>query len=615
MSKEKPQVVKAKVGFFKLFFTSCLGTVIGLGVLIAGGIYMGVAASNANVETIKPNTVLKLEFDKPVPELTNNVAQGQFDVQGLFDKNLGLNDVCKMIALAAEDDDIKGIYLDLQSVPIGWASSKVLRNQLNEFKSTGKFITAYSKYYTQKSYYLASVADSIYLHPQGAFSFTGFSAQLMYFKGLMDKMGVTAQIFYAGKFKSATEPFRRKDMTEANRKQVTAFLSGMYDIYLDELSASRGVEASELFRIADNALIRKPEDAVNFKMVDGLKYKDEIIDQLRSDLGTAKEDDIEVATLEKYYSINKAKLTESTESNKIAIVYAEGSIVDGQGDKGSIGGDKYAAVIRKIRKDENVKAIVLRVNSGGGSALASDIIWRELEMAKKQGIRVVTSMGDVAASGGYYIASNSDKIFAENNTITGSIGVFGMIPNVRGLYEDHLGLTMDTVKIGKFSLMANGGGMFYEFNEEESAIIQESVDDVYTVFKTRVSEGRGMTMAEVDSVAQGRVWLGNKAQTIGLVDELGGLQDAVKAAAELASVEGYRTVDYPRTKSFEEQLADVLNGEKDEGVNGKAQILDEFKQSMTGTDIEELKQVIEAAKTIKEMKGVQVRLPYQIDIQ
>jgi protease-4 len=614
MSKEKPQVIKAKVGFFKLFFTSCLGTVIGLGALIAGGIYMGVAAKSANIETIKPNTVLKLQFNKPVPELTNNVAEDQFDVEGLFKKNLGLNDICKTIELASEDDNIKGIYLEMEGVPVGWATSKVLRNQLNEFKAKGKFITAYSKYYTQKSYYLASTADSIYLHPQGAFSFTGFAAQLMYFKGLMDKMGVTAQIFYAGKFKSATEPFRRKNMTEPNRKQVTAFLSGMYDIYLEELATSRGVTADELYRIADGALIRKPIDAVNFKMVDGLKYKDEIIDQLRSDLGTAKDDEIEVATIEKYYGIHKEKLNESLESNKVAVVYAEGSIVDGQGEKGSIGGDKYAAVIRKIRKDENVKAIVLRVNSGGGSALASDIIWRELEMAKKQGIRVVTSMGDVAASGGYYIASNSDKIFAENNTITGSIGVFGMIPNMRGLYEDHLGLTMDTVKIGKFSLMSNGGGTFYEFNEAEKEIIQSSVDDVYTVFKTRVSDGRSMSMAEVDSVAQGRVWLGNKAQTIGLVDELGGLQDAIKAAAELASVESYRTVDYPKTKSFEEKLADMLSGNKDDGI-GKTELLQEFKESMTGTDIEELRTVIDAAKTIKEMKGVQVRLPYQIDIQ
>lgn len=616
MSKEKPVTVHAKVGFFKLFFTSCLGTIIGLGILIGIGVATGVAiGSGSEVEGVKPNTVLKIEFDEPTPELTNNVAQGQFDVEAMFAKNIGLQDMSRLLDKASNDDDIKGIYLDLSNVPLGWATTKVLRNKLIEFKAKGKFITAYTTMYNQKSYYLASVADSVYLHPQGGFSFTGFAAQLTYFKGLMDKMGVTAQIFYAGKFKSATEPFRRTDMSEANRKQVTTFLSGMYDIYLDGLSESRGVPATELYRIANGALIRTPKDAVQYKLVDGLKYKDEVIDELRSKVGTAKDDKLEVVSIEKYYSIHKDDLNPSKEDNQIAVIYAEGSIVDGQGEKGSIGGDKYAAEIRKIRKKENVKAIVLRVNSGGGSALASDIIWRELEMAKKQGIKVVTSMGDVAASGGYYIASNSDIIFAENNTITGSIGVFGMIPNVRGLLEDHMGITMDTVKIGKYSLMSSGSSLFYEFNEDEKQIIQQSVDDVYTVFKTRVSEGRGMSMADVDSVAQGRVWLGNTAKEIGLVDEMGGLEDAIISVAKLASLEKYSVVDYPKAKSFEDKIEEFLSGEKDEGVNTKAALLQEIKNSMTGTDIAELQEVIEAAQQIKEMKGIQTRLPYQLNIQ
>ncbi len=619
MSKEQPVVIKAKVSFFKLLFTSCLGTALGLGLIVAIFVGIGTASSSLSSDTeLKPNTVLKLQFNQAVPELSNNIAQDKYDIEKMFTKNIGLNDISKAIDLAIEDDKIKGIYLDLSSVPIGWASTKVIRNKLKEFKDAGKFITSYSTRYTQKSYYLASVADSIYLHPQGDFSFTGFSAQMMYFKGLMDKMGVTAQIFYAGKFKSATEPFRRKNMTEANREQVTKFMSGMYDIYLEALAQSRNTTAEELFNIADNALIRQPEDAVKYKMVDALKYKDEILDELRNKLGTEEGKKIEVTTLSAYWSSQKEKEELDTETDQIAIVYAEGSIVDGQGEKGSIGGDKYAAIIRKIRKNENVKAIVMRVNSGGGSALASDIIWRELELAKKQGIRVVTSMGDVAASGGYYIASNSDRIFAEDNTITGSIGVFGMIPNMRGLFEEHLGITMDTVNIGKFAMMS-GGSVFYEFSEEQGNIIQQSVDRVYTTFKTRVSDGRGMSMASVDSVAQGRVWLGNTALQIGLVDELGGLNDAIEAVAKLANITDYKTVDYPKTKSFEEKITILLSGKKDkdedESDNVKVEILQELKKSMTSPDIEQLQQLMKWTKTIEETKGIQMRLPYELEIQ
>jgi protease-4 len=471
--------------------------------------------------------------------------------------------------------------------------------------------------YSQKSYYLASVASQLYLHPEGGFSFTGFSAQMMYFKGLMDKLGVTAQIFYAGKFKSATEPFRRKNMTPENREQVSKYMSGMYDLYLEDLAASRDISAAELFRIANNALIRNSEDAVSYKMVDATKYKDEIIDELRDKLGTDEDDEMEMVSLSKYYSVQKSELNKSSDNEKIAVVYAEGSIVDGKGESGSIGGDKYAAIIRKIRKDDKVKAIVMRVNSGGGSALASDIIWRELEKAKEQGIKIVTSMGDVAASGGYYIASNSEEIFAENNTITGSIGVFGMIPNTRGLYEEHLGLTMDTVKIGKFSLMS-GMGMFYEFNEEESAIIQSGVDEVYTTFKKRVSDGRGKSMEEVDEIAQGRVWLGNTALEIGLVDKIGGLEDAIGSVASLANLEedNYQLVHYPKTKSFEEKIMALL-GDNTGDKNAKTKVLEDISgglmHAQTST-VPEFYQVMQQLKTIKQMKGIQMRLPYAIEI-
>lgn len=615
MSSEKPQVIKAKVGFFKLFFTSCLGTLLALGVIVGGFIFVGVQASQSSLPTIKPNTVLKLKFNKPLPELSNNVAQDPYDFQGMLKESPGLTDACKLIDIASNDDKIKGIYLDLSSVPIGWASSKVLRDKLVEFKESGKFIMSYGTYYDQGSYYLASVSDQVYLHPEGGFSFYGFAGEMTYFKGLMDKLGVSAQIFYAGKFKSATEPFRRTDMSPANRKQVTEYMGGMYDLYLEDLAASRNIGKDELFRIANEGLIRAPKDAVTHKLVDATKYKDEVLDELRDKLGTAEDDKIEVATLKKYMSIHKSELKENNGSDKVAVIYAEGSIVDGQGDKGSIGGDKYASIIRKLRKDENVKAIVMRVNSGGGSALASDIIWRELEKAKEQGIKVVTSMGDVAASGGYYIASNSEKIFAEDRTITGSIGVFGMIPNMRGLFEDHLGITMDTVKIGKYSMMSRGSA-FYEFSAEEGEIIQTSVDQVYTTFKTRVSEGRGMSMEAVDSVAQGRVWLGQTALEIGLVDELGGLDDAIKAVASSASLteDDYSVVGYPKTKSFEEQLLATLGGD-DDSDEMKTKLLQHLKSSLTSSEYSEYIEYIKAVEMVKSMKGVQMRMPCEVKIK
>lgn len=617
MSSEKPPVINAKVGFMKLFFTSCLGTIVGL-VLLVGGIgFVAYQASNSNQPSTKPNSVLKLEFNKPIPELSNNVPTDAYDFEGMFAENPGLNDVCKLIDIAKTDENIKGIYLDLSDVPQGWATAKVLRNKLEEFKTAGKFVMSYATQYDQKSYYLASVANPVYLHPQGGFSFTGFSGQMMYFKGLMDKLGVKAQIFYAGKFKSATEPFRRTDMSPENRIQVTAYMSGMYDLYLEALAKSRKMSAEELFRIADNALIKEPADAVTHKLVDATKYKDEVLDELRKKLGTAEKDEIEVVSLKKYMSVHKDKLSPELGKDKVAVVYAEGDIVDGQGDKGSIGGDKYASVIRKLRRDESVKAIVMRVNSGGGSALASDIIWRELEMAKKQGIKVVTSMGDVAASGGYYIASNSDVIFAEDNTITGSIGVFGMIPNLRGLYEQHLGITMDTVKIGKFSLMS-GSGLFYEFNEDEGKIIQESVDQVYTVFKTRVSEGRDMSMEAVDSVAQGRVWLGKKAIEIGLVDQLGGLNDAIKSVAKLANLSdgNYTVAGYPESKSIEDKIADIFGaGDDKEKENAKAELMKELKGTLSPSEYNEYLELVRTARKLKEMKGIQMRLPYQLEIK
>jgi len=604
--------------FLKNLLTSCLGALLAFGALIIGGIWIASSLGGDKKPKVAANSILKLTFSKPIPELSDNLDKDPMDFSALFEKNIGLHAYVALIDEAAKDANIKGIYMEFSSPQVGLSSSKKIRQALEKFKASGKFVIAYSTSFSQRGYYLASAADRVYLHPLGGIDFLGFAGQLMYYKGLMDKIGVKAQIYYAGKFKSATEPFRRADMSPENRLQTATFLNGAYDLYLQAISTSRNIPEAELRNIANNALLRRAEDAVKFKMVDSLLYKDEVLAILRERCGLKADEDIPVVDINTYREIkadvlNKSKNTENT----IAVVYAEGGIVDGEGKNGQIGGDKYAREIREIRKDKNVKAIVLRINSGGGSALASDIIWRELEMAKAQGIHVVASMGDVAASGGYYIAANAHRIYAEDNTITGSIGVFGMIPNMRGLYETQLGLTMDTVKTGKFSTMGSDGGTYYEFNAEESALIQQSVDDIYLTFKKRVADGRTaagrpMDIVLVDSFAQGRVWLGNTAQKIGLVDSLGGLQEAIVEAAKISNISEYNLEHYPAIKSFEESLFDFTGGDKKTYFQQLSTHIQTQYPQMTTPEIQ---QILRLVRDVQEMKGVQMRLPYELRIE
>jgi protease-4 len=600
--------------FFREFFASCFGTLfalVGLGVIIS----IIVMSLGGDSNKTKPNTVLKLTFSKPIPELTNNVDADpmSLDFSALSGDNIGLNDIQKLLEIAKKDNNIKGIYLEMEGASGGFATMKKLRESLESFKAAGKFVISYGSAYSQKSYYLASASEKVYLHPMGGMDFLGFAGQIMYLKGLMDKIGVKAQIYYAGKFKSATEPYRRTDMSKENRKQVSEYIGGAYRQYLEVIAKSRKISVDSLYSLADNASIRNAEDAKKYGLVDGLKYKDEIIDELRKKVGiqSDKKKKLEVITLDKYYDAKKEEMNKAKgKLKKIAVVYAEGNIVDGEGGQGAIGGEKYARIIRDLRKEDDVKAIVLRVNSGGGSALASEIIWREIEKAKEQGIKVVTSMGDVAASGGYYIASNSDKIYAESNTITGSIGVFGMIPNTRELYEKHLGISMDTVKTGKFSTMSTDAGMFYAFNEEEGKIITQSIEEIYDIFKTRVSKGRKLDRAHVDTIAEGRVWLGNVAKEIGLVDELGGLDDAVKTAAKLANVKEYKISAYPKVKSFEENILSSLSGDEKTKLDSKT-LQNYLSESILGEDLYKL---LKSVRDIKNTKGVQARIPFEIII-
>jgi protease-4 len=592
--------------FFKFMFASCLGmtlftVLIGL---IGIGILTQVSKSAEKTEEITPNTILKISLNSLVPERTNNAAINPYEFN--TDDVIGLQEMIETIERAKNDDDIKGIYLEMTNPQLGFAGMSVLRRAIEDFQNNddNKFVIAYGDNYSQKAYYLASVADEIYMNPIGTVDFKGLSGTLLFFKDMLDRLGIDMQVFYVGNFKSATEPFRRTNMSEENRLQVREYMESLYGIMLEDISNSRKISVKELRTIADEYQLREADDALRLKFVDKLLYKDEMIDLLKDKIGLGKDEDIKAVSLSTYNKSNPRDKN-LTAKSKIAVVYAEGSIVDGQGENGQIGGDRYAEIIRDIRKDKAIKAIVLRVNSGGGSGFASEKIWRELMLAKEQGLPIIVSMGDVAASGGYYIAAPADKILVEKNTITGSIGVFGVIPSMADFLKNEIGITVDTVKTGKFS---TGITPFYDVNDAEGQIIQESVEEFYDLFLRRVAEGRDMTKDAVHKVAQGRVWTGAKAIELGLADEVGDLEQAMIIAAEKAGLSKFRVLEYPTIKDPLQQIFDELTGKDDKKVKQASRALIE-------EELGELYPYYEQMKEIRTMKGVQARMPYTIEIK
>jgi protease-4 len=592
--------------FFKFMFASCLGmtlftVLIGL---IGIGILTQVSKSAEKTEEITPNTILKISLNSLVPERTNNAAINPYEFN--TDDVIGLQEMIETIERAKNDDDIKGIYLEMTNPQLGFAGMSVLRRAIEDFQNNddNKFVIAYGDNYSQKAYYLASVADEIYMNPIGTVDFKGLSGTLLFFKDMLDRLGIDMQVFYVGNFKSATEPFRRTNMSEENRLQVREYMESLYGIMLEDISNSRKISVKELRTIADEYQLREADDALRLKFVDKLLYKDEMIDLLKDKIGLGKDEDIKAVSLSTYNKSNPRDKN-LTAKSKIAVVYAEGSIVDGQGENGQIGGDRYAEIIRDIRKDKAIKAIVLRVNSGGGSGFASEKIWRELMLAKEQGLPIIVSMGDVAASGGYYIAAPADKILVEKNTITGSIGVFGVIPSMADFLKNEIGITVDTVKTGKFS---TGITPFYDVNDAEGQIIQESVEEFYDLFLRRVAEGRNMTKDAVHKVAQGRVWTGAKAIELGLADEVGDLEQAMIVAAEKAGLSKFRVLEYPTIKDPLQQIFDELTGKDDKKVKQASRALIE-------EELGELYPYYEQMKEIRTMKGVQARMPYTIEIK
>ncbi len=588
--------------FFGAFFGSILGIIIStiiavliIVAVISSGFKDAFKSSDEAVYKSKPKSVLNLVFDGPVIDREKINPFEKLDL-GPWGKEegMGINIILNNLEKAAKDTAIKGIYMNFKNMEAGKSALQDIRQGLVEFKKSGKFIYAYSEVYSQSAYYLASVADKVFLNPQGGLDWKGLNMSLMFYKKTLEKLGVEVKIFRHGKFKSAIEPFMLEKMSDANRLQAETFLNSIWNNMLVNISESRKLTIDELNKMANELSIAFPEDALKFKLVDELAYEDQVLSEIKSKLKINEKDKLNLvahSSYAKYIPKDKFK-----GKDKIAVIYAIGGISSGEGSDEEIGSDRIAKAIKDARLDENIKAIVLRVNSPGGSALASDVIWREVKLAKKVKPFVV-SMGDVAASGGYYISCAADMIFAQPNTITGSIGVFGMVPNMKKAFEDKLGITIDTVNTNAHSdVMSTLRGA----TPTESVFIQKSVENVYDVFIGRVAEGRGLTKEQVDSIGQGRVWSGSDALNIKLVDEMGGLKEAIAYAAKKANLKEYKLNELPAQKNPLDELFGKVEADAETRLLRKN----------LGEHYKYIKQV----KSIMNAKGVLVRLPYEMVI-
>jgi protease-4 len=586
--------------FFKFMLASMLGFIIISIVLffILVGLIAGLASfAEKKAVSIEQNTVLLMKLDKPIYDRAPKDPFSFFSPEGLdMNQNPGLDDILKDIDKAKTDPNIKGIYLDLSFLQAGISTIREIRQALNDFKASGKFIVAYGEIYTQGAYYLGSVADKIYLHPTGAIEFKGLSAQLFFLKGTLEKLDIDMQVIRHGKYKSAVEMFTEDKMSEPNREQINAMVSDVWGTAVSDISASRGISNEQLNVIADKLDALDANKALASKMVDGLFYKDDMSAELKNLLGLGEKDKIKTVTLSNYTLVPPAT-TEKISANKIAVIYAIGDIIDGKGDDKTIGSEKLSEAIRQARENDKVKAIVLRVNSPGGSAQASEVIRREVVLAVQKK-PVVVSMGDVAASGGYWISASSSKIFADPTTLTGSIGVFGLIPNMQKFFNDKLGITFENVNTNTYSDFPN---VNRPLNTYETVILERQIDKIYGDFLTLVSAGRKLEKSQVDSIGQGRIWSGTDALAIGLIDQFGGLQDAIKAAAELASVTDYNLISLPAQKDPLQQILDELSGNVSSG--------------RIESELGEYYSYYRYIKQIKEYQGVQARLPYEISIR
>ena len=575
------------------FISAFLVTIIGIGIISV------VANQSDKEESIDSNTVLHLTFNY---QITDRAGMSPLDFSSLSNLNelntTGLNTIVKNIRKAKNDSNIKGIYLELSDMSTGIASIEEIRNALIDFKTSNKFIIARADYYSQGTYYLASVADKIYLTPTGSFAFTGLSAQVMYYKNALDKLGVEPQIIRHGKFKSAVEPFMQDKMSDANKEQILSYMGTIWNHMVDQIAIARNIEASDLQGMADSLMVTDEITAMKYNFVDSLKYNDEVIADLKKRCSLKPEDKLQLITLKKYTHVPEVKIDSEfkLEKDKIAVIYAIGAIEMGEGDDFTIGANRLAKAIKSARENKNVKAIVLRINSPGGSALASEIILREAKLAQKEKPFIV-SMGELAASGGYYIACASDTIVAQPNTLTGSIGVFGLMFNAEKLLNEKIGINIETINTNTHSDI---GSQFRKMTDKEQMVLQNSVENIYTTFITHVANNRGLTIAQVDSIGQGRVWSGINAKQIGLVDVIGGLDVAIDIAAKKANVTKYRILELPEAKDPFTEIMEQL---------GQSTAV--YFKSQFGINYKYFKQL----EQLQQMQGVQARLLFAIDVK
>lgn len=577
--------------FIKYFLTFLFGFFVALGGLF---IIILLAVSSMDYEQESPEisekSILKIELPAELAELSNEDPAREFLAQISGNNiNLGINQLKEALKNAAKDNKIKGIYLDAGSYYGGVAHSEEVRNALLEFKKSKKWIIAYSENYSEQGYYIATAADKVYLNPKGSLEFDGFSSEIVFFKGLMEKLGIEFQVFKVGKFKGAVEPYTENQLSEANRTQIQEYLNDLYDFQLKNIAHSRKTTHASLRKISDEGLAFLPQQAQSAGLVDELKYQDEVEAIIKG-----KVPGNQMVSLKKYLKVGSEY---SYSENRIAVLHADGEIVSGKGEMGQIGSESFIQEIRKIKEDKSIKAVVLRVNSPGGSSFASDVIAREIELLKKVK-PVVVSFSNVAASGGYYIACLGDSIFAMPNSITGSIGVFALIPNVQNMYSNKLGLKYETVQTGKESTLWRPDRAL---NESQSLKIQTSINQVYDDFISIVAKGRKMPKDSVNQLAQGRVYSGIQAKKNGLIDEFGDVHRAILSASKMAKVKEYRVDNYPQPKPlFEEWLNEEM------GVESS---MNDYLSKM-GID----KLTIKELRSIKSTQGIQSRMPWSIEI-
>jgi len=587
------------MSFIKRVLSTVTGIFVFLIICFFGILLLGVLFSSESDDLVKvrSNSVLELKLDFPINDYAGKTKFVEYPFLN-EDKKNGLFNIIDAINYAETDDKIKGISIDNNFINAGISQTKALRGALDKFKASGKFVVAYGDMYSQKDYYLSSVADTIYLNPVGMMEFKGLYTERLYFKDFQEKSGFKMEVVRLGKYKSAVEPFVASEMSDNNREQISVYLNSLWNEMKLDISKSRSIPVDRLNRIADSLLARNPNLAKSSNLIDKIAYHDEYLNGMKYALGIDSEKDLNLIEVADYSEYASNKLKANYNKNKIAVIFAEGDIMYADGEKGIVGHGAINRSLQKARKDDKIKAIVLRVNSPGGSALASELIWREIELTKKVK-PVIVSMGDLAASGGYYIASNAHKIIAEPTTITGSIGVFGMLPNGKNL-ADNMGINAEQVVTNKNAVTYS---FFEPLNTEQRRFIKEGILDIYDLFSKRVAEGRNLTREQVETIAQGRVWTGADAVKNGLVDELGGLDLALKYAAEAADIQDYKIKEFP---VFEKNLDKML---EDLGL-AKA------KKTILAEELgEENYKLLKEVKRLSQKKGAQLSFPFSTEIK